>query len=68
MNQKQLIGIILLVVGAALLFMGYNASQSVGSQLRQVFAGSISDRTMMLYVGGVACVALGAFLAFTKHR
>ncbi len=68
MSQKQLIGIILLAVGAALLYMGYNASQSVGSQLRQAFAGSISDRAMLFYVGGAACAAMGAFLLFTRSR
>lgn len=68
MSQTKLIGIILLAVGVALLVMGYNASQSVGSQFRQAFAGTISDRAMMLYVGGAVCAAVGAFLAFTTRR
>ncbi|MDH4133463.1 MAG: DUF3185 family protein [Gammaproteobacteria bacterium] len=68
MSEKKLIGFILIGVGAALLYMGYNASQSVGSQLRQAFSGSVSDRAMMFYVGGAVCAALGAFLALTTRR
>jgi uncharacterized membrane protein YidH (DUF202 family) len=68
MSNKKLIGVVLLAAGAVLLVLGYNASQSVASQFRQAFSGSMSDKAMMLYVSGAAAAAAGAFLAFFSRR
>jgi len=67
MNQKM-IGWVLLAVGIVLIVFGYNASQSFGSQFRQGFTGSMSDKTMMYYLGGAVCIAAGAFLALTRGK
>ncbi len=68
MSNNKLIGVVLLAVGIVLLVMGYNASQSVGSQFKQVFTGSMSDKATMFYIGGAVLVAAGAWLAFLSRK
>jgi len=66
MKTNKLIGFVLIGVGAVLVYFGYTASQSVGSQLKQAWSGSMTDKAMMYYVGGAVSAAIGAFLAFMK--
>jgi len=68
MSSNKLIGFVLLAVGIMLLVMGYNASQSVGSQFREAFSGSMSDRATMFYLGGAVVTAVGAYLAFMTRK
>jgi len=68
MSNNKLIGFVLLGVAAVLIYFGYTASQSLGSQFKQAFSGSMSDKAMMYYVGGAVCAAVGAFLAFMKGK
>ena len=66
MSSNKLIGLVLLAVGIVLLVMGYNAGQSVGSQFKQAFTGSMTDKATLLYLGGAVVTAIGAFLAFVR--
>jgi hypothetical protein len=68
MSNQKLIGFVLLAVGAVLLYLGYSASQAVGSQLKQAFSGSLSDKATLYYLGGAVCAGVGAFLAFVKGK
>lgn len=68
MSGNRLIGFVLLAVGIVLLVMGYNAAQSVGSQFRQAFTGSMSDKATLLYLGGAVVTAVGAYLAFLSRK
>lgn len=68
MSQNKLIGLVLLAIGILLLVMGYNAEQSVGSQFRQAFTGSMSDKTLLFYFGGAVFIAVGAYLAFLSRK
>jgi uncharacterized membrane protein YidH (DUF202 family) len=68
MSSNKLIGLVLLAVGIMLLVMGYNASQSVGSQFKEAFSGSMSDRATMFYLGGAVVTAVGAYLAFMSRK
>lgn len=68
MTEKKLVGLILLTVGATLLYFGYNASQSVGAQFKQAWSGSMSDEAMLYYLGGAVSLAVGTFLAFMGRR
>ena len=68
MSSNKLIGFVLLAVGIMLLVMGYNASQSVGSQFKEAFSGSMSDRATMFYLGGAFVTAVGAYLAFMTRK
>jgi hypothetical protein len=68
MSSNRLIGFVLLGVGIVLLVMGYNAAQSVGSQFKQAFSGSMSDKATLLYLGGAVVSAAGAYLAFVTRK
>ncbi len=66
MGSTKLVGIVLLVVGALLLYFGYQSSQSVGGQITESLTGRFTDETMWYLIGGAAAVAAGAFLSFVK--
>ena len=48
--QNKLISLVLVVVGCGLLYWGYSESQSVTSQVSEVFSGSPLDRVMYKYL------------------
>lgn len=62
MNSNQAIGIVLLVVGAILLFLGYQASQSVGEQIVETVTGRFTDSTTWYFILGAAAVVGGIVL------
>lgn len=64
--NKKIIGIVLLVIGVALLVWGYNISQSVSGQVSQAFSGSPGDKAMFMYIGGAICAAVGLFSLIKK--
>lgn len=66
MSTTKIVGIVLLVVGAVLLFFGYQASQAVGDQLTEAFTGRFTDGTMWYLIAGAAAVIAGLFLAVFK--
>ncbi len=68
MSNQKLAGFVLLAVGAVLIYFGYTAAQSVGSQFKQAWSGSMSDKAMLYYAGGAVCAAVGAFLAFMGRK
>jgi uncharacterized membrane protein YidH (DUF202 family) len=68
MLSNKLIGFVLLAVGILLLVMGYNASQSVGSQFKEAFSGSMSDKATLFYIGGAIVTAVGTYLAFMSRK
>ena len=58
----RIIGLVLLAVGAALLFFGYHASQTVGEQIVESFTGRFTNQTMAYLIGGIAAIVSGAAL------
>ena len=66
MNSK-ILGIVLLVVGAILLFFAYQQSQSLGDQVSEAFTGSFTDSTIWFLILGAASAAAGlGLLLFGK--
>jgi hypothetical protein len=61
-NKAQ--GIIMLATGSALLFWGYNITQSVSSKLGQALNGAPPDKAMIMMVLGGLCAAFGFFKLF----
>ena len=57
--NKKIIGIVLLAVGIALFFWGYNMTQSVGEEVKEAFTGSFSDKATWLMIGGGALGLIG---------
>jgi hypothetical protein len=58
----------LLLLGVALLAMGYDAYRSLGSGISRVFTGSPTDRALLLLVGGglLTVTGLGGLSRGTK--
>ncbi len=66
--MNKALGIALLVIGAILLVVGYNESQSLSSSVSRVFNNSPSDRSLWFLIGGGVCAAMGIFFTLTKSR
>ena len=62
MGTKQITGIVLLVLGAVLLYFGWQASDAPAEQLREGLTGEYSDRTMQYLIGGAVVAAAGVGL------
>jgi len=58
MNKKY-IGIVLIVIGVALVVWGYNAYDSVGSQISRTFSGDAPMEAWAGLVGGAICIVFG---------
>lgn len=59
MNTGKLVAIVLLVLGAVLLFMGYQSSQGLDDQISETFTGNFTDQTMWYFLGGGICAIAG---------
>jgi hypothetical protein len=68
MDGKRVIGIVLLVVGALLLYFGLQATDAPLEQVRETVTGDYSDNTMMYLIGGAAAAVAGAALLFFGGR
>jgi len=58
MNNK-IIGIVLIIVGVALAFWGYNIYDSASSQLGRALNGDTPIEAWAGMVGGMICVVIG---------
>ena len=65
--QNKLIGLVLVVVGVGLLYWGYSESQSMTSQVSEVFSGSPLDRVMYKYIGGAVALVAGVYIFLRKR-
>ena len=68
MANQKIIGVVFLAAGIVLLVMGYNASQSIGSQFKQAFSGTMTDKAMLLYLSGAMLTAVGAYLTLATRK
>lgn len=66
MNTAKLIGIGLLVLGAILLYFGFNATNSPMEELGEAVTGKYSDDTMMYLIAGGVAAAAGLFMVLKK--
>jgi len=58
MNNK-IIGIVLIVIGVALAFWGYNVYDSASAQIGRAISGDTPAEAWAGMVGGVICVLIG---------
>ena len=63
MNSKLALGLVLLVVGVVLFFMGLNATNSVTEEVREGLTGKYTDKTTWYLVGGIALALVGGAMA-----
>jgi uncharacterized membrane protein len=66
--MHKIIGAILLVVGVFLLIRGHDLSQSVNSQVKNLFTGSPPDKVTYFYLGGAICCAVGLVEIFRPSK
>ena len=62
--KKKAIGIVMLGAGGALLYWGYNISQSASAKINEALGGAPPDKAMIFMVLGGVCAALGFFQLF----
>jgi len=60
------VGIILLVIGIALLIWGLNLYGAFGNKLSRVLTGASTNETMLFLISGAVCAVLGAVIVFKK--
>jgi len=65
-GTSQLIGIILLIAGIALLVWGFNLYGSFGNKLSRAFDGSVDAKTVAVLAGGGLCTLVGLFKLIGK--
>ncbi len=68
MGNRKALGVVLLVVGAALLYFGFEAADAPLESARESLTGDYSDRTMAYLIGGAAAVAGGLAMLFLSRR
>jgi len=66
MKTNKLIGIILLVLGAVLIYFGLNATESPTEEIAEAVTGRYTDKTMYYLIGGAVSAVLGLVLAVKK--
>jgi len=62
MGTKQIVGLVLLVLGAVLLYFGWQATDAPLEQAREGLTGEYSDRTMQYLIGGAVAAVAGIAL------
>lgn len=65
MNVRTIIGIALLIGGAAALYFGFQESSSLASDVSEMVTGSPTDRSMQLQIGGGIAAVIGLLLVLT---
>jgi threonine/homoserine/homoserine lactone efflux protein len=66
MNQSKLIGLILLVGAAFLIYLGLNQANSPLGEINEAFTGSYSDETLGYMLGGAITGVLALYFLFKK--
>ncbi|MDX1626115.1 MAG: DUF3185 family protein [Wenzhouxiangellaceae bacterium] len=58
MSTNKIIGLILLVIGLVLMYMGYQSSQGLDDQFSEAVTGNYTNETIIYFVlGGVGVIA-----------
>jgi hypothetical protein len=66
--MKNQLGIVLLIIGIGLLVWGFNLSGSFSSNLSRTFTGSPTDKTIIVFIAGGICAALGLYQLMINKR
>ena len=68
MSGVRIIGIILAIVGAVLLYFGLNGSHSFVDQAHEAFTGRYTQQTMVYIIIGIVALVGGALTALVGRR
>jgi hypothetical protein len=67
-STRKILGLVLLVVGAVLLYFGAQATDAPLEQAREQLTGDFSDQTMLYLICGAAAAVGGLALLLTGKR
>lgn len=62
MSPQRLIGVVLLVVGVALIIIGVNASHSLADKVSDTFTGKFTESTTWYLIGGIGASVTGLLM------
>ena len=62
MSTQRILGMVLLVVGVAVLIYGMNASHSMADRMSDTFTGRFTEGTTWYIIGGAVSGLLGLLL------
>ncbi len=68
MSGVRIIGIILAIVGAVLLYFGLNGSHSLIDRADQTLTGHFTQQTMVYIILGIVALVGGALTALVGRR
>ena len=64
--SSKLLSIIFIIAGLGLIFLGYQSSQEMGSQLSHAISGDFSTKTISFYVAGAVAFVVGIKMNLKK--
>ena len=67
MTQTNIIGLVVLALGAVLLFFAWRASQAPMDQMSEALTGRFTGNTMWYLLGGVVAVVAGVGLLWRGY-
>ena len=68
MGTNRIIGIVLLVLGAILLYFGLNATDAPLEKAHETITGDYSQQTMLYLIGGAVAAIAGVAMLFRGAR
>ena len=68
MKASQMVGIVVLVLGAVLLGFAYQSSNAPLDQIASIVTGRYTDQTMWYLIGGIGLTLTGALLTIFGRR
>ena len=68
MSTNKIVAIVLLLVGAALLYWGFDASDSFASEVSEAVQGAPSDKSIGLMVAGGVSALVGIFFLMRRGQ
>jgi len=66
MRTNRILAIALIVIGAGLLYFGYQSSQGLDDQLSQTLTGNFTDETVYYFIGGGIALVVGLVMLRRK--
>ena len=68
MSNQRILGVLLLVIGLVLLYLGLRATDTVRESIAEGVTGTFTDRTTWYLVGGAAAAIVGGLLSLSGGR
>lgn len=66
MPMNRILALALIVIGAVLLYFGYQSSQGLDDQLSETLTGNFTDETILYLIAGAVALVAGLFMLRKK--